>query len=132
MLAKALAEYPLEQPQPGWHVQHPADVLSGIDSAVAECVARLGSAMGAAALGWYALGGASSLIDARAAVSGPRLDVSVATMAVTPLAVAAYALLRANVRALIDGYEEVAAMFASFDQLNSLTAPRQQEWPESS
>ena len=53
-------------------------------------------------------------------------------MAVTPLAVAAYALLRANVRALIDGYEEVAAMFASFDQLNSLTAPRQQEWPESS
>jgi gluconokinase len=44
MLAKALAEYPLEQPQPGWQVQDPANVLSGIDSAVADCVARLGSA----------------------------------------------------------------------------------------
>ena len=44
MLAKALAEYPLEQPQPGWQVQDPANVLSGIDSAVADCVARLGRA----------------------------------------------------------------------------------------
>jgi gluconokinase len=91
-----------------------------------------GTALGAAALGWYALGGSSSLTDALAAVGGPRLDVSAATVAVTPSAVAAYAQLRANVRALIDGYEEVAAMFASVNQLNSPTSPGQQEWPESS
>ena len=91
-----------------------------------------GTALGAAALGWYALGGASSLTDALAAVGGPRLDVSAATVAVTPLAVATYAKLRASVRALIDGYEEVAAMFASVDPLNSSTSPGQQEWPDSS
>jgi gluconokinase len=72
-----------------------------------------GTALGAAALGWFALGGASSLPDALASVGGPRLDASVATVPVTPLAVSAYAQLRASVRALIDGYEEVAAMFAS-------------------
>jgi gluconokinase len=91
-----------------------------------------GTALGAAALGWYALGGASSLTDALAAVGGPRLNVSAATVAVPPLAVATYAQLRVNVRGLIDGYEEVAAMFASVDQLNSPTSPGQQEWPESS
>jgi hypothetical protein len=32
---------------------------------------------------------------------------------VTPLDVSAYAQLRASVRALIDGYEQVAAMFTS-------------------
>ena len=91
-----------------------------------------GTALGAAALGWYALGGASSLTDALAAVGGPRLDMSAATVAVTPSAVSTYAQLRVNVRTLIDGYEEVAAMFASVDQLNSPTSPGQQEWPESS
>ena len=91
-----------------------------------------GTALGAAALGWYALGGASSLTDALAAVGGPRMDASTAPVAVTPLAVSAYAQLRANVRALIDGYEEVAALFTPFDQLDSLISPGQQEWPESS
>ena len=60
------------------------------------------------------------------------MDASTAPVAVTPLAVSAYAQLRANVRALIDGYEEVAALFTPFDQLDSLISPGQQEWPESS
>ena len=40
-LPKALREYPLEQPQPGWQVQEPTTVLSAIDSAIADCVAQL-------------------------------------------------------------------------------------------
>ena len=72
-----------------------------------------GTALGAAALGWYALGRASSLTDALAGVGGPRLDTSAEPVAVTPLAVSAYAQLRASVRALIDDYDEVATMFAS-------------------
>ena len=43
-LATALHEFRLEQPQPGWQVQDPSSVLDGIDSAVAEFVARLGGA----------------------------------------------------------------------------------------
>ena len=31
LLTKALAEYPLERPQPGWPVPGPANVLSGTD-----------------------------------------------------------------------------------------------------
>jgi sugar (pentulose or hexulose) kinase len=33
-----------DQPRPGWQVQDPLSVLSGIDSAVAECVTQLGNA----------------------------------------------------------------------------------------
>lgn len=72
-----------------------------------------GTALGAAALGWHALGGASSLTGALAAVGGPRVDSSAPTVDVTPRDVSTYAQLRASVRALIDGYEEVAAVFAS-------------------
>jgi gluconokinase len=71
------------------------------------------AALGAAALGWYALGRASSLTEALAGVGGPRLDTRAETVAVTPLTVSAYAQLRASVRALIDDYDEVATMFAS-------------------
>jgi gluconokinase len=70
-----------------------------------------GTALGAAALGWYALGGVSSLTDALAAVGGPEVDSSAPTVAVTSADLAAYAQLRANVRALLDGYEQVATMF---------------------
>src|SRR5215218_1765331 len=42
--APALREYPLKQPEPGWQVQDPPTVLSGIESAVAECRAQLGEA----------------------------------------------------------------------------------------
>jgi gluconokinase len=70
-----------------------------------------GTALGAAALGWYALGGASSLTDALAAVGGPRMDSSAPAVAVASADLAAYAQLRASVRALIDSYEQVAAMF---------------------
>jgi gluconokinase len=41
VLASGLREYRLEQPQAGWQVHDPARVLSSIDSALAECVARL-------------------------------------------------------------------------------------------
>ena len=73
-----------------------------------------GTALGAAALGWYALGGAATLTDALAAVGGPRPDMSAATVAVTSSDVSTYTQLRASVHALIDDYDEVAAIFASF------------------
>ena len=72
-----------------------------------------GTALGAAALGWYALGGAPTLTDALAAVGGSDQDPSAATVAVTQSDVAAYAQLRVSVQSLIHSYEEVAAMFAS-------------------
>jgi hypothetical protein len=69
--------------------------------------------LGAAALGWYALGGAATLTDALVAVGGPGPDEDGGTVAVTSSAVSAYAQLRASVHALIDDYDEVAAIFAS-------------------
>jgi gluconokinase len=72
-----------------------------------------GTALGAAALGWYALGGAPTLTEALAAVGGSDQDPSAATVVVSQSDVAAYAQLRASVQSLIHGYEEVAAMFAS-------------------
>ena len=72
-----------------------------------------GTALGAAALGWYALGGAATLTDALAAVGGPGPDDSAGTVAVTSSAVSTYAQLRASVHALIDDYDEVAAMLPS-------------------
>jgi gluconokinase len=73
-----------------------------------------GTALGAAALGWYALGGAATLADAVAAVGGPRPDMSAAAVVVTLSDVSTYTQLRASVHALIDDYDEVAAIFASF------------------
>jgi gluconokinase len=75
-----------------------------------------GTALGAAALGWYALGGTPTLSEALAAVGGSDQDPSAATVAVSPSDVAIYAQLRASVETLIRGYEEVAAMFASFNR----------------
>jgi gluconokinase len=72
-----------------------------------------GTALGAAALGWYALGGAATLTDALIAVGGPHPDISAATVAVTSSDVSTYAQLRASVHALIDDYDEVAAIFAA-------------------
>jgi gluconokinase len=72
-----------------------------------------GTALGAAALGWYALGGAPTLSEALAAVGGSDQDPSAATVAVSQSDIAAYAQLRASVETLIRGYEEVAVMFAS-------------------
>ena len=72
-----------------------------------------GTALGAAALGWYALGGAPTLGEALAAVGGSDQDPSAATVPVSQSDVAAYAQLRSSVQSLIHGYEEVAAMFAS-------------------
>jgi gluconokinase len=72
-----------------------------------------GTALGAAALGWYALGGAPALSEALAGVCGSGPDSNTATVAVSPSDVAVYAQLRASVETLIRGYEEVAVMFAS-------------------
>jgi gluconokinase len=84
-----------------------------------------GTALGAAALGWYALGGASTLTDALVAVGGSGPDLSAATVAVSPSDLAAYAQLRASVPKLIDGYQEVAAMFAtSYGSTAPMVQPR--------
>ena len=72
-----------------------------------------GTALGAAALGWYALGGAATLTDALIAVGGEHPEISAATVAVTSSDVSTYAQLRASLHALIDDYDEVAAIFAS-------------------
>ncbi len=72
-----------------------------------------GTALGAAALGWYALGGAATLTEALIAVGGPHPERSAATVAVTSSDVSTYAQLRASLHALIDDYDEVAAIFAS-------------------
>jgi gluconokinase len=84
-----------------------------------------GTALGAAALGWYALGGASTLTDALVAVGGSGPDLSAATVAVSPSDLAAYAQLRASVPKLIDGYQEVATMFAtSYGSTAPMVQPR--------
>ena len=70
-----------------------------------------GTAMGAAALGWHALGGAPDLAAALAAVGGPRGEQGEETVPAQPADVAAYAELRARVRALIQGYGDVAALY---------------------
>jgi gluconokinase len=72
-----------------------------------------GTALGAAALGWYALGGAPTLSDALAGVGGSGPDSNATTVQVSHSDVVVYAQLRASVETLIRGYEEVAAMFAS-------------------
>lgn len=43
-VAAAQHEYPLLQPRPGWHVQEPAAVLAGVDAALRDCLAALGTA----------------------------------------------------------------------------------------
>jgi hypothetical protein len=51
--------------------------------------------------------------------------VSVATVAVSPSDLAAYAQLRASVPKLIDGYQEVATMFAtSYGSTAPMVQPR--------
>jgi gluconokinase len=73
-----------------------------------------GTALGAAALGWYALGGAPNLNDALAAVRGHESD-EVAVPA-TPDDIAAYASLRASVPDLIAAYDQVAGIFTPADE----------------
>ena len=68
-----------------------------------------GTALGAAALGWYALGGAPTLTEALAAVRGPATaDVPVP---VSPHDAAVYASQRAGIPALIAAYDQVAQIF---------------------
>jgi hypothetical protein len=55
----------------------------------------------------------SASMEPLAAGGGPRPDASAATAAVTSSDVSTYAQLRASVHALIDDYDEVAAIFAS-------------------
>jgi hypothetical protein len=73
-----------------------------------------GTALGAADLGWYALGGAPDLTDALAAVRGHESD-EVAVPA-TPDDIAAYASLRASVPDLIAAYDQVAGIFTPADE----------------
>jgi gluconokinase len=68
-----------------------------------------GTALGAAALGWYALGGAPDLAEALAAVRG-RASEEI-PVPVTPEDVASYASLRASVPTLVAAYDRVAELF---------------------
>jgi gluconokinase len=89
-----------------------------------------GTALGAAALGWFALDGAPSLSEALAAVGGPHQDSSVPTVTVSSFDVSTYAQLRARVGPLIDSYQDVAGMFASSSSSSSparVVAPETKE-----
>jgi hypothetical protein len=72
-----------------------------------------GTALGAAALGWYALGGSPTLSKALAAVGGPSLSSRAPTVPVRASDVSAYAQLRARMSPLIDSYDDVAQIFTS-------------------
>jgi gluconokinase len=72
-----------------------------------------GTALGAAALGWYALGDAPTLSEALAAVGGPSLSSRAPTVPVRASDVSAYARLRARMSPLIDSYDDVAQIFTS-------------------
>jgi gluconokinase len=70
-----------------------------------------GTALGAAALGWYALGGAGTLTDSLAALGGPGGRDESQPVAVSAEEISTYAQVRARIPALIDSYREVAALF---------------------
>jgi gluconokinase len=70
-----------------------------------------GTALGAAALGWYALGNAPTLAKALAALRGSASRASSEPIAVTAEEIAAYAQIRAGIPALINSYRDVAALF---------------------
>jgi gluconokinase len=70
-----------------------------------------GTALGAAALGWYALGGAPTLSAALASLRGAS-SAGVA-VAVAPQERELYATLRDRVPALVAAYEQVAAIYAT-------------------
>jgi gluconokinase len=70
-----------------------------------------GTALGAAALGWYALGNAPTLAKALAAIRGSASRASSEPIAVTAEEIAAYAQIRAGIPALINSYRDVAALF---------------------
>ncbi|HYP44169.1 MAG TPA: gluconokinase [Propionibacteriaceae bacterium] len=70
-----------------------------------------GTALGAAALGWYALGGAPDLATALAAVGGSDAEPA-PPVRVSAEDLAAYAQLRAGVPALITAYDQVARMLS--------------------
>jgi gluconokinase len=72
-----------------------------------------GTALGAAALGWYALDGAPTLTAALAAVSGPLTDSSAVPVAVQPEDVVTYAQIRSGLPGLVSSYGQVAALFTS-------------------
>ena len=97
-LGRALREYRLEQPAPGWQVQDPPTVLTGIEGAVADCVAQLGDARVVA----------PSLSAAMHGLIGR--DAQIWSPTVTPTSMSRSST---DVRALLDGYEQVATMFAS-------------------
>ncbi len=74
-----------------------------------------GTALGAAALGWYALGGAPDLTEALAAVRGPHSAELVVPVSADD--VATYAAVRASVPHLIAAYDRVAEVFRPADRV---------------
>lgn len=72
-----------------------------------------GTALGAAALGWYALGGASTLTEALAAVRGTETEPGNVSVSISSADLAIYQRLRASIPALITAYQPLAEVFAS-------------------
>ncbi len=70
-----------------------------------------GTALGAAALAWYAMGGSDSLTAAVAALGAEQPGTATEPVDVTDADVAAYHDLRAQIGALIGSYGSVAALF---------------------
>lgn len=70
-----------------------------------------GTALGAAALGWYALGRAPTLTEALAALGGSASQAGSEPVAVTAEEIARYAQIRAGIPALINSYRVVATLF---------------------
>lgn len=75
-----------------------------------------GTALGAAALGYYALGGAPTLTDALAAVGGPDQDTVHRCVPVSSEEMATYARLRASIPVLITAFDRVAEVFTASPQ----------------
>ena len=70
-----------------------------------------GTALGAAALGWYALGNAPTLGEALAALNGPPSEANSEPVAVTADEIASYSQIRAGIPARINSYRGVGALF---------------------
>jgi gluconokinase len=88
-------------------------VAGALDKPVTISGSAEGTALGAAALGLYALGRAETLPAAAALL---RTSVPETVLAAEPADVARYAQLRASVPTLLNAYREVTDMFSAMDR----------------
>ena len=83
-----------------------------------------GTALGAAALGLFALGRAPGLTEAVAALAGPDTATTTPPVVADPALVAVYERTRAAVPELIEALAPVAALFARGDVAPAAQPPR--------